>query len=89
MPALEALERGTLHADAAGRATASPTPPRSTKNETHIDWQAWQDVHNHIRGLSPFPGAWWEFAPVSELRILRRHARRGSGSRRKKFSTMQ
>lgn len=31
------------------------------KTETRIDWsQPVQDVHNHIRGLSPFPGAWCE-----------------------------
>ncbi|QCI98926.1 methionyl-tRNA formyltransferase [Agrobacterium larrymoorei] len=31
------------------------------KGETRIDFsRASQDVHNHIRGLSPFPGAWFE-----------------------------
>ena len=31
------------------------------KGETRIDFaKAAQDVHNHIRGLSPFPGAWFE-----------------------------
>ena len=26
-----------------------------------IDWsRPWREVHNHIRGLSPFPGAWFE-----------------------------
>lgn len=31
------------------------------KNETRIDFsRPAQDVHNHIRGLSPFPGAWFE-----------------------------
>lgn len=33
-----------------------------SKDETRIDWsKPAQDVHNHIRGLSPFPGAWCEF----------------------------
>lgn len=32
-----------------------------SKAETRIDFsQAARDVHNHIRGLSPFPGAWFE-----------------------------
>ena len=32
------------------------------KRETVIDWaRPWQDVHNHIRGLSPSPGAWFEW----------------------------
>ncbi|WP_208991179.1 methionyl-tRNA formyltransferase [Pseudovibrio sp. Tun.PSC04-5.I4] len=31
------------------------------KSETRIDWSLpAEDVHNHIRGLSPFPGAWCE-----------------------------
>ena len=31
------------------------------KAETRIDWnRASAEVHNHIRGLSPFPGAWCE-----------------------------
>ncbi|NLS02103.1 methionyl-tRNA formyltransferase [Rhizobium sp. P32RR-XVIII] len=31
------------------------------KGETRIDFtKAAQDVHNHIRGLAPFPGAWFE-----------------------------
>jgi len=31
------------------------------KSETRIDWsRTAQEVHNHTRGLSPFPGAWCE-----------------------------
>lgn len=31
------------------------------KAETRIDWnKSCESVHNHIRGLSPFPGAWCE-----------------------------
>jgi methionyl-tRNA formyltransferase len=31
------------------------------KGETRIDWsRPWKEVHDHIRGLSPFPGAWFE-----------------------------
>ena len=31
------------------------------KSETRIDWsKSAEEVHNHIRGLSPFPGAWCE-----------------------------
>jgi methionyl-tRNA formyltransferase len=32
-----------------------------SKEETRIDWRRpATEVHNHIRGLSPFPGAWFE-----------------------------
>ena len=33
------------------------------KNERRVDFsRSAEDVHNHIRGLSPFPGAWMEVA---------------------------
>ena len=40
------------------------------KNETRIDWsKSARDVHNHIRGLSPFPGAWFELPGAKPLRV--------------------
>jgi methionyl-tRNA formyltransferase len=58
--ALSALERGTLQ--------FMPQPAEGVtyaqkidKAETRTDWRKpWAEVHNHIRGLSPFPGAWFE-----------------------------
>jgi methionyl-tRNA formyltransferase len=36
-----------------------------SKAETRIDWaKPSAEVHNHIRGLSPFPGAWFEIDGV-------------------------
>jgi methionyl-tRNA formyltransferase len=68
--ALVALERGSL--------TLTPQPhdgvtyaEKITNAETRIDWaKPWHEVHNHIRGLSPFPGAWFELggARVKALR---------------------
>jgi methionyl-tRNA formyltransferase len=60
--ALGALERGTL--------TLTPQPQagvtyahKIAKEETRVAWgRPWQEVHNHIRGLSPAPGAWFEIA---------------------------
>ena len=44
---------------------------RISKNETRIDWsKPWKQVHDHIRGLSPFPGAWFEFDGV-RVKVLR------------------
>lgn len=57
--ALGALSRGglTFHAQV-GDATYAQ---KIDKAEARIDWrQPARDVHNHIRGLSPFPGAWFE-----------------------------
>jgi len=44
------------------------------KDETRIDWtKPAPDIHNHIRGLSPFPGAWCEMklgGKVQRVKIL-------------------
>jgi methionyl-tRNA formyltransferase len=43
------------------------------KGEARIDWsQPAQSVHNKIRGLSPFPGAWFEFNG-ERIKVLRSH----------------
>ncbi len=50
-----------------------------SKDETRIDWaKPWNEVHNHIRGLSPFPGAWFELDDV-RVRALRSTKGEGSG----------
>jgi methionyl-tRNA formyltransferase len=53
------------------------------KAETRIDWTlAADEVHNRIRGLSPFPGAWCEFAAGARrerLKLLRSTRVEGSG----------
>ena len=72
--ALSRLDRGEL--------PLSPQPDEGalyaakiSKAETRIDWQRpASDVHNHIRGLSPFPGAWCEVelaGKIERLKILR------------------
>jgi len=75
--ALAALERGTLK--------LTPQPAGSTyaakigKDEARIDWsRPWQAVHNHIRGLSPFPGAWFSAADGMRVKVLR--STRGDGA---------
>src|SRR3984957_6612776 len=69
--ALAALEKGQLQLGP--QATAGATYARKIdKNETRIDWtKPWQAVHDHCRGLSPFPGAWCELAGVGRVKILR------------------
>ena len=80
--ALGDLERGTL--------VFTPQPQQGAtyaakidKNETRIDWRKpWQKVHDHIRGLSPFPGAWCEAIEGDRLvrvKILRTTRGEGSG----------
>jgi methionyl-tRNA formyltransferase len=79
--ALDALERGSLQ--------LTPQPDEGMtyaakvdKDETRIDWtRPWKAVHDHCRGLSPFPGAWFELpgsgAPV-RVKVL--HTTKGMGS---------
>ena len=50
------------------------------KSETRIDWaKPWQQVHNHCRGLSPFPGAWFEVSEVGRVKVLRTTKGDGTG----------
>ena len=50
------------------------------KTETRIDWtQAWNKVHDHCRGLSPFPGAWFEHANAGRIKVLRSTKASGAG----------
>jgi len=57
--ALAALSRGVL--DTRPQPSQGVTyASKIEKSETRIDWShAASDVHNHIRGLSPDPGAWF------------------------------
>jgi methionyl-tRNA formyltransferase len=75
--ALAAAERGSL--------SLTPQPAdgvtyaeKISKDETRIDWsKPWREVHNHIRGLSPFPGAWFE---LDGVRVKALRSTRGEGS---------
>jgi len=54
-----------------------------TKDETRIDFtRPARDVHNHIRGLSPFPGAWFELdiaGRVERIKVLVSELADGTG----------
>jgi methionyl-tRNA formyltransferase len=75
--ALAAAERGSL--------SLTPQPAdgvtyaeKISKAETRIDWsKPWQHVHDHIRGLSPFPGAWFQ---LDGIRVKALRSTRGAGS---------
>ena len=77
-----ALERGAL------KLTSQPSDgvtyaSKIDKNESRIDWsKSWNEVHNHSRGLSPFPGAWFELqgegGPV-RVKVLRTTKGEGKG----------
>ena len=72
---------------AADRESLKPQPEsgvtyaeKISKSEARIDWgKPARDVHNHIRGLSPFPGAWFEF-DGARVKVLRSTLGAGSGA---------
>jgi methionyl-tRNA formyltransferase len=77
--ALAALERGslTLTPQSAQGVTYAA---KISKEETRIEWaKPWSQVHNHIRGLSPFPGAWFELDGV-RIKALRTMRGEGKGA---------
>jgi methionyl-tRNA formyltransferase len=78
--ALGAIERGML--------TLTPQPEAGVtyarkigKDETRISWaRPWQEVHDHVRGLSPFPGAWFDIAGEgARVKVLRSTRGEGTG----------
>jgi len=77
--ALGALERGSLLLTPQAEAGATYAN-KIDKSETRIDWaKPWQEVHNHCRGLSPFPGAWFELAGLGRIKVLRTTMGDGEG----------
>jgi methionyl-tRNA formyltransferase len=75
--ALAALEKGQLQFTPQAAAGATYAN-KIDKHETRIDWtKPRQAVHNHCRGLSPFPGAWCELSGAGRIKVLR--TTRGSG----------
>lgn len=72
--ALGALERGSLIATP--QSTDGVTyAHKIEKAECRIDFgRTAEEVHNHIRGLSPHPGAWFDVGPVGKperIKVLR------------------
>jgi methionyl-tRNA formyltransferase len=78
--ALGALERSTLQlAPQSGEGITYAA--KIDKSETRIDWgKPWKAVHDHCRGLSPFPGAWFELPGAQPARIKVLRTTRGEGS---------
>lgn len=83
--AMSALERGSLG--------ATPQPAEGVtyaakidKAEARIDFsRPARSVHNLVRGLSPFPGAWFEMPPAAgrppeRIKVLRTVLAEGCGS---------
>jgi len=77
--ALESLEHGALQFAAQPKAGITYAT-KIGKSETRIDWaKPWHHVHDLIRGLSPFPGAWCEMPGGARVKLLRTTEAEGSG----------
>ncbi|UDQ87583.1 methionyl-tRNA formyltransferase [Xanthobacter autotrophicus] len=79
--ALAALERGGL-GFTPQPATGVEYAAKIEKAETRIDWsKPAQEVHDRIRGLSPFPGAWFPLGPEqARVKVLRSTLAEGSAA---------
>lgn len=80
--ALARMERDAL--TFAAQATEGVTYAKKIdKAETRVDWtRPAGEVHDHIRGLSPFPGAWCEIeigGRLERLKLLRSTLSQGAG----------
>lgn len=68
------LAAGTARAEPQDDALASPAP-KIFRDDARIDWaRPARAVHDHVRALSPHPGAWTEWAPGGDretLKVLR------------------
>ncbi|MEM5581199.1 methionyl-tRNA formyltransferase [Roseibium sp. AS2] len=81
--ALPALSRGALGEQQQAEDGVTYAA-KISKQETRIDWsKPAREVHNHIRGLSPFPGAWCEMTlggKPERVKILRSVLAEGAGA---------
>ncbi|MBB2972231.1 methionyl-tRNA formyltransferase [Mesorhizobium sp. RMAD-H1] len=80
--AMAALERDSLTLTPQAEEGATYAA-KIDKAETRIDWTGRaQDIHNRIRGLSPFPGAWCEMeigGKPERIKLLKSILAEGSG----------
>jgi methionyl-tRNA formyltransferase len=80
--AMAKLEAGNLSLTPQA-ATGATYAKKIDKGETRVDWNKPAiAVHDHIRGLSPFPGAWCEMdigGKLERIKLLRTRPADGSG----------
>ena len=72
------IEQGAARTTPQDESLATPAP-KVFREEGRVDWTAAAaDVHNHVRGLSPVPGAWTTWGDA-EFRLLRSRPSAGNG----------
>ena len=75
---VQQIEEGTVQAHPQNDAEATPAP-KINREDGRIPWQRpARDVHNHVRGLSPYPGAWTRHEGT-QLKVYRTLPAEGEG----------
>ncbi len=60
------LVEGSLEPKPQASAVGQPTAPKISKEDGRIDWtKSAQQIDHHIRGFTPFPGAWTEHEGIT------------------------
>lgn len=69
------IEAGTVTRHTQDESMELKPAPKIHKDTCRIDWNAsMEDIYNHIRGLSPYPGAWTQLVndgKIDQMKIFR------------------
>lgn len=69
---LDGLEKGVLIAQPQENSTELKSAFKIFKEDCKIDWEdSLENIHNKIRGLSPYPAAWTQFQHHEEIKTLK------------------
>ncbi len=66
------IETGTITRQAQDESMELRAAPKIHKDTCQIDWNAkMEDIYNHIRGLSPYPGAWTQLVNAGKADTMK------------------
>lgn len=66
------IEAGTIARQAQDESMELRPAPKIHKDTCQIDWNAkMEDIYNHIRGLSPYPGAWTQLVNAGKADTMK------------------
>jgi len=69
---LDAIAAGTINTQPQKESGKLNQAPKLDKETARIDWESeGKSIYNHIRGLSPYPGAWAELENKGERQIVK------------------
>jgi methionyl-tRNA formyltransferase len=75
------MTAGELHDALARRGADLMVRALGALERGSLQWtKPWKAVHDHCRGLSPFPGAWFELSGAGRIKVLRTTRGEGTGA---------